>query len=145
METVSITSTAFIKIASLLWKRKVMENLGFLDSSLKRNQEKIFALVYKKPRHTDLHYSSHHRTSYKESVASSLLKRAYSIITNKDNLPKGNARIKQVLKENENQQSIIRKILRELPAIRTCLDHNNQRKPQISKRRYQNEYEFTVR
>ena len=122
-----------------------MENLGFLDSSLKRNQEKIFALVYKKPRHTDLHYSSHHLTSYKESVASSLLKRAYSIITNKDNLPKGNARIKQVLKENENQQSIIRKILRELPAIRTCLDHNNQRKPQISKRRYQNEYEFTVR
>ena len=122
-----------------------MENLVFLDISLKQNNEKIFALVYKKPSHTDLHYNSHHQRSSKESVASSLLKRAYSIITNKDNTPKGNARIKQVLKENENQQSIIRNILRELPAIRTSLNHNSRRKLQISKTRYQNKYEFTVR
>ena len=56
----------------------------------------------RKPTHTDqyLYYSSHHQTSCKESVVSSLFNRAYSIITNKDDLHKENTRIKQVLKEN---------------------------------------------
>ena len=58
-----------------------------------------------------LHYSSYHQTGCKESVVSSLLNRAYSIITNKDDLTKENARIKQVLKENGYQESIISKIL----------------------------------
>ena len=53
-----------------------------------------------------LHYSSHHRTSCEESVVSSLFSRAYSIITNKDNITKENARIIQVLKENGYQESI---------------------------------------
>ena len=75
--------------------------LAFLDTLLKRNNGKISVLVYRKPTHTDqyLHYSSHHQTSCKESVVSSLFNRAYSIITNKDDLHKENARIKQVLKE----------------------------------------------
>ena len=76
--------------------------LAFLDTLLKRNNGEISVLVYRKPTHTDqyLHYSSHHQTSCKESVVSSLFNRAYSIITNKDDLHKENARIKQVLKEN---------------------------------------------
>ena len=74
--------------------------LAFLDTLLKRNNGEISVLVYRKPTHTDqyLHYSSHHQTSCKESVVSSLFNRAYSIITNKDDLHKENARIKQVLK-----------------------------------------------
>ena len=62
----------------------------------------ISVLVYTKPTHTNqyLHYSSHHQKSCKESVVTSLLIRAYSIITNKDDLTKENATIKQVLKEN---------------------------------------------
>ena len=69
----------------------------------------ISILVYRKPTHTDqyLHYSSHHQTSCKESVVSSLFNRAYSIITNKDDLHKENARVKQVLKEYGYQESII--------------------------------------
>ena len=76
--------------------------LAFLDTLLKRNNGGISVLVYRKPTHTDqyLQYSSHHQTSCKESVVSSLFNRAYSIITNKDDLHKENARIKQVLKEN---------------------------------------------
>ena len=46
----------------------------------------------------------------RESVVSSLSNRAYSIITNKDDLPKENAKIKQVLKENGYLESIISKI-----------------------------------
>ena len=56
------------------------------------------------------HYSSHHQTSYKESVVSSLFNKSYSIITNKDDLHKENARIKQVLKKNGYQENIISKI-----------------------------------
>ena len=76
--------------------------LAFLDTLLKRNNGEISLLVYRKTAHTDqyLHYSSHHQTSCKESVVSSLLNRAYSIITNKDNLHKENAKIKKVLKKN---------------------------------------------
>ena len=88
--------------------------LAFLDTLLKRNNGEISVLVYRKPTHTDqyLHYSSHHQTSCKESVVSSLFNRAYSIITNKDDLHKENARIKQVLKENGYRESIINKIFR---------------------------------
>ena len=62
--------------------------LAFLDTLLKRNIGKISVLVYKKPTHADqhLHYSSHHQTSCNESVVSSLFNKAYSIITNKDDL-----------------------------------------------------------
>ena len=76
--------------------------LAFLDTLLKRNNGEISVLVYRKPTHTDqyLHYSPHHQTSCKESFVSSLFNRAYSIITNKDDLHKENAKIKQVLKEN---------------------------------------------
>ena len=83
-----------------------------LDTLLKRNNGEISGLVYKNPTHTDqyLHYSSLHQNSCKESVASSLFNRAYSIITNKDHLHKENARIKQVFKENGYQISIIIKI-----------------------------------
>ena len=88
--------------------------LAFLDTLLKRNNGEISVLVYRKPTHTDqyLHYSFHHQTSCKESVVSSLFNRAYSIITNKDDLHKENVRIKQVLKENGYRESIINKIFR---------------------------------
>ena len=64
--------------------------LTFLDTLLKRNNGEISVLVYSKPTHTDqyLHYSYHHQTNCKESVVSSLFNRAYSIITNKDDLYK---------------------------------------------------------
>ena len=70
--------------------------LTFLDTLLKQDNGEISVLVYKKPTHTDqyLHYSSHHETSCKENVASSLFNRACSIITNKDDLDKENTRIK---------------------------------------------------
>ena len=73
-------------------------------------------LVYRKPTHTDqyLHYSSHHQTSCKKSVISSLFNTAYSIITNKDDLHKENSRIKQVLQENGYQENIIRKIFKRI-------------------------------
>ena len=81
--------------------------LAFLDILLKRNNGKVSVLVYRKPTNTDqyLHYSSHHQKSRKESVVSSLFNRAYSIITNKDDLYKESARITQVLKENGYQES----------------------------------------
>ena len=73
--------------------------LAILDTLLKRNNEAISVLVYRKPTYTEqyLHYSSHHQTSKKESVVSSLFNRPYSIITN---IHKESAKIKQVLKEN---------------------------------------------
>ena len=97
--------------------------LAFLDTFLKRNNGEISVLVYRKPTHIDqyLHCSSHHQKSCKESVVSSLFNRTYSIITNKDDLHKENARIKQVLKENGYQKSIINKIFRRI----TCLSHKN--------------------
>ena len=62
--------------------------LAFLDTLLKQNDGEISVLVYMKSTHTDqyLQYSFHHQTSCKESVVSSLFNRAYSIITNKDDL-----------------------------------------------------------
>ena len=90
--------------------------LAFLDTLLKRNNAEISVLAYRKPTHTDqyLHNSSHHRTSWKESVVSSLFNRAYSIITNKDDLYKENARTKQVLYENGYREYIIDKIFRRI-------------------------------
>ena len=90
--------------------------LAFLDTSLKRNNGEISVLVYRKLTHTDqyLHYSSHHQTSCKESVVSSLFNGTYSIITNKDDLHKENARIKQVLKDNGYQETIISKIFKRI-------------------------------
>ena len=87
--------------------------LAFLDTSLKRNNGKISVFVYRKPTHTNhyLHYNSHHQGSCKEIVVSSLFNKAYSIITNKDDLTKENARVKHVLKENGYQKSIISKVL----------------------------------
>ena len=66
------------------------EELAFLDILLKQNYGEISVLVYKDPTHTDqyLHYSFHRQTSCKESLVSSLLNRAYSIITNKGDLTK---------------------------------------------------------
>ena len=88
--------------------------LAFLDTLLKWNNGEISVLVYRKPTCTDqyLHYSSYQQTSCKESVISSLFNRAYSIITNKDDLHKENARIKQVLRENGYRESIINKFFR---------------------------------
>ena len=79
--------------------------------TLKRNIGEISVLVHGKPTHTDqyLHYNSHYQTICKESVVYFLFNRAYSIITNKDDLHKENARIKQVLQENGYQESIISK------------------------------------
>ena len=53
-------------------------------------------------------------TSCNESVASSLFNQACSIAVNKDDLTKENARIKQVLKENINQESIISKVFKRI-------------------------------
>ena len=90
--------------------------IGFLDTLLKWNNGGTSVLVYRKPTHTDqyLHYSSHHQTSCKESVASSLFSRPYSIITNKDDLHKENARIKLVLKKNGYRESTNNKIFRKI-------------------------------
>ena len=101
-----------------------MENQCSWTVYLKQNNGEISVLVYRKPTHTDqqLHYSSNHQTSSKESVVSSLFNRAYSIITNKDDLHKENARIKQVLKENGYQESIISKAFKRIT--------NNHRLPQ---------------
>ena len=101
--------------------------LAFLDILLKRNNGEISVLAYRKPTHTDqyLHYSPHHQTSCMESVVFSLFNRAYSIITNKDDLHKENARIKQVLKENDIEKALLIKSLGELLIITACLSHNN--------------------
>ena len=90
--------------------------LAFLDALLKRNNGKISVQVYKKPTHTDqyLQCSFHHQTSGKENVIFSLLNRAYSVITNKDDLTKENARTKQLLKENGYEESIISKIFKRI-------------------------------
>ena len=90
--------------------------LAFLDTLLKRNDGKISVLVYRKSTHTDqyIHYSSHHETNCNENVVSSLLNRAYSIVTKTDDLHKENARINQVLKENGCQKSIISKIFKRI-------------------------------
>ena len=91
-------------------------DLAFLDTLLKWDNGEISVLVHRKLTHTDqyLHYSSHHQTSCKKSVASFLFNRAYSIIINKVNLHKENAKIRQMLKENGYQESIISKIFKRI-------------------------------
>ena len=71
-------------------EEKRFGELVSLDTLLKQNNREISVLVYRKLTHTDqyLQYSSHHQTSCKESVVSSLFNRAYSIMTNKDELHK---------------------------------------------------------
>ena len=96
-------------------EKKSNGELAFLDFLLKQNKEKISELVNRKPRHTDqyLYYISHTIKQVARRVLfPPCLIRAYSIITNKDDLNKENARIKQVLKENEYQKSIISKIFK---------------------------------
>ena len=90
--------------------------LAFLDTLLERDNGEVSILVYRKPTHTDkyLQYNSYHQISCRKSVVSSLLNRAYSIITNKDDLDKENARIKQLLKENGYWKSIISKIFKKI-------------------------------
>ena len=68
-------------------------------------------MVYRKTTHTDqyLHYNSQDSACCKESVVSSLFNRAFSIITNKDDLTKENFRKRQVLKENGFHETIISK------------------------------------
>ena len=97
-------------------KEESKGQLVFFYILLKRNKGKISVLIYWKSTDTDqyLHYNSHHQTSCKESVVSSLFNRAYSIITNKDDLHTENTRIKQVLKENGYQESILGKIFRRI-------------------------------
>lgn len=70
-------------------------------------------MAYKKPKHTDqyLHCSSHNLKSCKESVVSSVFNRAHSSITNNNNLTKENVTIKEMLKGNICQESIISKIV----------------------------------
>ena len=84
-------------------------------------------LKYRKPTYTDryLHYSSHHQPSCKESVVSSLFNRAYSIITNKDDSHKENARINQVFRRMDIKKAMLIKSLGELLIITACLSHNN--------------------
>ena len=90
--------------------------LAFLDTLMKRNIRKISVVVCRKPTYTNqyLYYSSHHQTSCKESVVSSFSNRAHSIITNKDDLTKENARIQEVLKENGYQESNVSKIFKRI-------------------------------
>ena len=109
--------------------------LAFLDTLLKQNNGKISVLVYRKPTHTDqyLHYSSHHQTSCNESVVSSLYNKGYSIITNKDDLHKEKARIKQVLRRMDIRKASLVKSLRELLTVTACLSYSNKRRPQVSK------------
>ena len=96
-------------------KKKSNGEIAFVYTLLKRNNWKIFVLLYRKSTHTDLclHNSSTHQTSCKKSVVSSLFNREYFIITNKDVLAKENGRIKQVLKESgyqENMSKIFKRI-----------------------------------
>ena len=85
---------------------------AFLYTLLKQHNGKISVFIHRKPMYNNqyLQYSSQYQTFCKESFVSSLLNRAFSIITNKDDLFKENTIIKQVLKENGYQESIISNI-----------------------------------
>ena len=71
-------------------------------------------MVYRKPKYTDqyLNYSVDHQR--KESFISFLFNIEYSIITNKDDVTKENARLNHVLKENGYLESIISKIVKRI-------------------------------
>ena len=96
--------------------KNLHQNITFTMEEESNGELAFLDTLYRKPTHTNqyLYYNSHHQTSCKESVASPLFNRAYSIITNKDDLHKENARIKQVLKENGYRESIINKIFRKI-------------------------------
>ena len=105
--------------------------LVFLETLLKWNNGEISVLVYRKPTHADqyLNKSSHHQISCKESVIFSFFNRAYSIITNKDDLHKENARIKQMLEENGCQESIISKIFKRITKNHSLLQSQQLTQP----------------
>ena len=98
----------------------------FLDTLLKGNNGEISVLVYR-----SLHILTNTYTTAltTKQVARKVLFPpcliAYSIITNKDDLHKENARIKQVLKENDIEKALLIKSLGELLIITACLSHNN--------------------
>ena len=83
----------------LIVDEKSNGQLAILDTLLKRDNVRILAFLSKSPIHSDqyLPHISHLQTSSKETVVPSLFNRAYSIITNKVNITKENARIKQFL------------------------------------------------
>ena len=118
--------------------------LAFLDSLLKRNNGKISVLVYAKPTHTDqyLRYSSHHNTSFEESVLSFLFNGAYSIITNKDDLNKENTRIKQLLKENGYLERMINNVFKRSTNNHRLYQPQQKPKSQISERKKSECYLF---
>ena len=135
-KTFSITSKIFIKTLCLLWTKKVTKNKCFLTLYWNNNR-KISILVYRKPTHTDqhLHYISHHLRSCKESVASSFFSRAYSFFINKYGFTKENARIKQMLKENGCQESVISKIFNRIANNLSFTQLQQQTRATISKRK----------
>ena len=106
--------------------------LVFLDTLLKRNNGKISVVIYVKPTDTDQYsnYSSHHQTSCKESVVYSFFNRAYFIITKKDDLTKGNARIKGALDENRYQENIASNIMKRI-TYNQSLSQSQQQTPAI--------------
>ena len=71
------------------------EELAFLDTLLKRNNGKIFLLIYRKPTHTGqyLHYSSDQQIGCEESVFPVVQFSLFSI-TSKHDSSKQNTRIK---------------------------------------------------
>ena len=76
--------------------------------------ERSVLICWKLTHDQHLQHSSHHQTRCKESIVSCLFNRPYSIITNKEDLYKENDRMKQVLKENVYQESIISKIFKRI-------------------------------
>ena len=72
--------------------------------------------LYKRPTHTDqfLQYSSHHQTSCKESAASSLFNRAYSNITNRDDVTTKIRRINKCQTRIDIKKALLVKSSREL-------------------------------
>ena len=118
----SLTSKIFTKILGLLWRKKVMEKQ--LENSFHYcNSTKCQPLCWIAKMKRYLYWyigslriltNSYTATSCKESVVSSLFNSAYFIIINKDDLYKENARIKQVLKKNGYQESIISKIFKRI-------------------------------
>ena len=106
---------------------KLME-LQWEDQHLQPQQKFICRPM---PMHTDqcLHYSSHHQTSCKKSVAPSF-NTAYPIIRNKDDSTKENFWIEQMLKVNGYQ--VVTKFTFSKLFKRITNNHDNKRKQQIS-------------
>ena len=113
--------TIFIKTLNLFTMKKVNNGkLVFLDTLLKRNNGKIFVLLYRKPTDTDpyLHYSSQHQISCKEGNCS--VEHSPLLPFHLNDLTKESASIKQVLKRNGCQVInviIISKISRKTESV----------------------------